>query len=85
MRPSRPDPEEGAVFPCAPCAVGVVVVVTPPGGSSAVADGVTGPVDPGSPAYGVPAAAAPEGGAGESAAQPSGAQPAGAGARVSVS
>ncbi len=28
----------------------VVVVVTPPGGSSGVADGVTGPTDPGSPA-----------------------------------
>ena len=28
----------------------VVVVVTPPGGSSGVADGVTGPSDPGSPA-----------------------------------
>ena len=40
----------------------VVVVVTPPGGSSGVADGVTGPCDPGSPAYGVPAAVAPEGG-----------------------
>ena len=40
----------------------MVVVVTPPGGSSGVADGVTGPSDPGSPAYGVPAAVAPEGG-----------------------
>ena len=46
---------------CAPAGV-VVVVVTPPGGSSGVADGVTGPSDPGSPAYGVPAAVAPEGG-----------------------
>jgi hypothetical protein len=29
---------------------GAVVVVTPPGGSSGVADGVTGPSEPGSPA-----------------------------------
>ena len=40
----------------------MVVVVTPPGGSSGVADGVTGPAEPGSPAYGVPADAAPDGG-----------------------
>ena len=56
MRDNKPDPED--VLPVRSpwdAFAGVVVVVTSPGGSSGVADGVTGPAEPGSPAYGVPA------------------------------
>jgi hypothetical protein len=51
MRPSNPGDDAGVVVAACPAwPVGVVVVVTPPGGSSDVADGVAGPVEPGSPA-----------------------------------
>ena len=51
IRDNSPEPE-GVVAParCPTWPVGVVVVVTPPGGSSEVADGVTGAAEPGSPA-----------------------------------
>ncbi len=68
MRDSKPPDVDAApsarpLWDDAGVAAGVVVVVvTPPGGSSGVADGVTGPSAPGSPAYGVPAEVAPEGG-----------------------
>ena len=50
MRDTRP-PGAGGVFAgdAALCADATVVVVSPPGGSSGVADGVTGPCSPGSP------------------------------------
>jgi hypothetical protein len=61
MRETNPpddvDVDAGWVSPVAACVTEgaepgsvVVVVVTLPGGSSGVADGVTGPTDPGSPA-----------------------------------
>jgi hypothetical protein len=61
MRDTNPpddvDVDAGWVSPAGACVAAgvepgsvVVVVVTPPGGSSGVADGVTGPTDPGSPA-----------------------------------
>ena len=55
-------PDEARDEPAPVDVVGSVVEVAPPGGSSEAADGVTGPLEPGSPAYGVRPAVDPVGG-----------------------
>ena len=61
MREANPELVD-ALVAALPFRGGTVLVVTPPGGSSGVAEGVTGAADPGSPAYGVSPAITPAGG-----------------------